>query len=459
MTYRDIFGRDLTEYELEIITNSGLAEAQWEVITRQSRAYRAFHDQRSTRHFITKLLRGAGVAGAVLGTLSKATFNWASQGDSSTTPKNKNGKRLRDGVADLHISPKAKRSLTHDFRGRQPRSLPNTTASEQAAIMTNDKSLGSGNNAGLSETPIDDVEDVRMGPRDYQYAKLPWMYDRAVVTSSNLFDQWTFRMNSPYDVSVATTISDANAGTGVANYVVPTANDLTDSVQQQAWWYQFYADQYKYYHVVSARWHLTFENMGTEPLYVHSYYSNEVDRPWQASNRDMLMWPDMESHWVGPIAHAINNNGRRDATEAAINFENDDVMTGAGADLPPSAQANYQSGNMITPRGPSNILKLSGEYRPGDYNKEIRLDADVENWTAVTTNPSLAERHTFRIKHGWNAIPPTAGDNFAYGDIYAYRFQYRVEYLVEFKELKDTLKYPVNEQPLRVTITQNQNAN
>ena len=441
MSYRSIFGDDLSEHDLEIIIDSGIARAEWDSITRRAEQYSQRYGPQRTIRFVGNLLRGAGVAAAAIAALSKAAV---------TRPREnqQEGKRLREAndAGPPHKIPRDDDSEEPAPRDDiVPKSLPNLTAEEQASKMP--EGTGSGNDAGLSETPIDEITSIHRGPPNYTFASLPWYYDRQDYVTNTSTHGWTFRMTSPYDVSVTGTIQDDNVGAGEnKNVVMATAEP--DGSAQSARWFDFYKSIYKFYHVISCRWHLSIENMATEPIWVHTYYSNEVDRPRLATNRDILMWPDVKSHYVGAAANAILSTGLTEtghANPSAENAETGGALAGA---------INFEDGNLVTPRGPSNILVTSGTYKPGDYKRDIRLDSEVENWTSVTTNPALSERFSFRVKPQWDAQNLAAGDANNYGRTLNYRWVFKCEYLVEFKELQDGIKYPIQDQPLTITINQ-----
>lgn len=328
----------------------------------------------------------------------------------------------------------------HDLTGVFRASSLSKKPSTRQDTMDGD---GSGNDNGLKETPVDDVYNVQRGPPDYAFSTLPYIEDRA-ANSTKLMAQHTFRMTSPYDCQVTTTQTDLNAGTGFANVDDAVMEGVAEA-QNKARWFDFYAGMYRYYHVVSCRWHITIENQSLLPIWVHQFYGNEEDRPVTASNQDMLLWGDTYSHYVGPVAFAITSQG---------GTERNDLPTGVNEETNVITQgANFETGNNVTARGPSHIVQLSGEYRPGDFTREVRLDSLVENWTLVNTNPALSERLHIRIKpqtEGWGD-----NDTSGYGQILKYRILTRIEYLVEFKELKDGLKYPVSTQPITVTLVTN----
>lgn len=317
------------------------------------------------------------------------------------------------------------------------------TSTTQAEATSMPDGVGSGKSEGTKETPIDEVINVSRGPPNYTFASLPYMWQQNVGTSTQVHSQKTFRMTSPYDCSVGTTSQDHNPGAGVDETMEPL-NDASDGTAQKARWFDFYGSIYNYYHVVSCRWWVTIENLATEPIWVHQFYHGETNPPTLASNQDILLWNDAKSYFLGPVAHAIVT-ARRESGEMKVNTDNNET---AGENATPT---NYESGNHVQPKGASNIVQFSGQYTPGDFNREIRLDSEVENWTLTNTNPALAERMSFRVKPVWEHIPgvSTAGST---SRPLRYTWTIKIEYLVEFKELKDGLRWPVQQQPLTITI-------
>lgn len=454
MAYRSIFGQDLTDYEIDVIVDNGLAASEWALISRRAEAYQARFGPNRVISFIAKLLKGAGVAAGAVSVLTQSALR--KKGDEA--PGGLRGvKRATipdDSSDDQPESKKQKETLGHGIKrkrdhienesNKQLRSLPNLRREQLSMVLSGDGG-GSGNETGLTETPIDSVTNVERGPPNYTFASLPFYFDR-LCDRTQWSDQWTFRMTSPYDCSVSTTIQDQNVGAGAEDAAMTTADP--DGTNQAARWFSFYSGMYKYYHVVSCRWHLMVENLSTEPVWVHTYYHNQDDLPVAGSNADMFFWQGVKSHYLGAEAVAVHANGLIETSHMNGNEDNDEDAATAGATV------NYEANNNVTSRGPSHILTLSGEYRPGDYKNAIHLDSSVENWTAVTTNPALSERFSFRIKPQWDSQALAAGDANTRERRLFYRYTWKAEYLVEFKELVDGLKYPVRNQPITVTVSQ-----
>lgn len=344
--------------------------------------------------------------------------------------------RLRGGFGEQYAQTKADADLVSSLSNLQ----------DGGDMSKNSTPIGSGNEAGLAETPIDRVTHVSRGPADHQFASLPYIRD-LLQSHTSWSRDLAFRMTSPYDPAMTNAGStDLNAGTGSAIAIPPVSLDSADTSITSARWYDYYASQYNYYHVVSARWHCTIENLKTDPLWVHwMYYSDEIP-PIAATNEDMLNWKDCHSHYLGPAASAVSNTGTISTNERIVGFSN---VEGNGA----ASGTNYTAGDMVQSIGPKSVLTLSGSYKPGQFQRQIRQDADVENWTAVNANPALPERLLFRFKAPWDGLD--TNDSAVYDRLVKYRLYFRVEYLVEFKELIPALRWPVERQPAFVTSSTN----
>lgn len=302
---------------------------------------------------------------------------------------------------------------------------------------------GSGNNGGITETPVDAVTHVSRGPPDYTFASLPFFMEQW-NNQTNVSQDWAWRMTSPYDCYVTTATSDSNVGAGSSTEVKPVA-DGSDSTITKARWWDFYASIYKYYHVESCRYKVYIENMGEEPIYCHRMFYNDQLPPTNATNTDMKCWHGVQTQVLESKAIAIAASGSLEANHKNYDTVMDEGAAGAGQ------STNFEDGNMIANEIGKKACVFAGEYSPGDFDRQIRLDANVENWTTVTTNPTLQERLLLRIKPYWESF--SLSDATTRDRTLNYKLTIELNYLVEFKELKDGLKYPVNDQPYVATIT------
>lgn len=386
------------------------------------------HDEKALQEFTLEDYGGA--LGKSFFAAKKAAWKLGLIGNTDTTL----GKRLRGH----ELSDDVKRVR---LRGTNGESLSNLTASGTM------DGAGSGNEAGLRETPIDDVINVSRGPRDYTFASLPYLNFKTVVVSQYYNYDMVWRMTSPYDpnVNVESTLIPNTGSAGITGRVQEP--DTGTVGNEKARYYDFYAGMYKYYHVVACRWSVIVENLGGEPLYVHRMYYNTDTPPAGASNEDMMLWRGCETRVLNSPYKAITSSGElsyAETTPTTLNDRNKEDAAYLGS-------VNYQTGNHVTSRGNGSICELSGEYRPGDFQREIINDAQVENWTLVTANPSLSERLLIRLKPEHPSIQSSGQA----GDRISAKVWTKIEYLVEFKELVDGLRWPVNTQPITVTVVNN----
>lgn len=315
---------------------------------------------------------------------------------------------------------------------------------EQPQRLKMTQGEGSGKQQGLKETPIDATDWVTRGPKDYAHGSLPYIQHARIRESCSLYDM-AFRMTSPYDCVVKSAGSvdvNTNAGATGVTYWITSTTDANDNVVTKARWYDYYGSIYKYYHVKACRWHATVENLRTEPIWVHQMYYTEDTPPYGATNADMELWSDCKSHYVGACADSIQASGDKESAqwgEEQLDEGDYNLQLPNGAD-----------GITINPVGRGSILTLSGSYTPGQAKREVRLDDQVENWTAVTANPKLPERLLLRIK------PDTYGqllnDANSSDRLINVRFKIKIEYLVEFKELPAILRWPIGYQPATITV-------
>lgn len=364
----------------------------------------------------------------------KDTKTPSTEGDTPPTEKNTPAEILRD---PHQFSSKYKKTFIEwatDLEGH-PTSVRNIQPSAQ-------DTMPEGQNAGAKETPLDPIVDIERGVPSWQYASLPYNHSWVWQGHTLCYD-WGYRMTSPLnaDISVNDAV-DLNSGAGRANVYGFKPTD-TPGDGSKAMWFDFYASIYKYYSVVGCRYNILIENLSHEDIWVHEMFVSKTTPPLEADNNDILNWPNVKSHYVRSIGAAIAaNNIEKQNEPVNKSNEGDDVQMGG-------TTANFESQNHIRNEG-SSIIKLSGHYRPGDYTRDIAQDADVERWTAVDQSPTLREALLLRFKPTRNFYNNNNADN--YDRYLTFKITTQLEYLVEFKELKDGLKWPIKNQPAVVSI-------
>lgn len=320
--------------------------------------------------------------------------------------------------------------------------------STNTATMSKQDGKGSGMGAHNNETGRDPIPyDVCRGIPSYMYASLPWYSHKYMRFSGKTVD-FDYRMTSVYDPFRAPSLTaiDINKGSGtsqVTNVYAPGAQvNNKDGVNQQVMWYQFYSNLYKYYSVVGCRYKITIRNMTSNDLWVGWGFRGQA-RTWPkaVSHVDMLHWPDVHMRRLHPkIAYYNTTNGNEvrefyDGTTGVVDIgEQQNLTTNSRASM--SYVANNET----------DTVTISGEYRPGDYDREIQTDELVETWTAIHQNPKLLEALGIRIMNT-QGISGNSGASAEQNEIVV-EMVANLDYLVEFKELHDGLHWPSSNQPI-----------
>jgi len=353
--------------------------------------------------------------------------------------------KLKRGAANLGIIGRLDQPATKRLRGSGVRAA--TSHEQNISSLTNSPATttmadgadggGSGNAQGTKETPIDNPYVVYRGPPDYTFASLPFVESRQnMVTATSAIDH-VYRMTSPYDCRLETTASDINTGGGIQNVYVEN-----ESVQRKARWFDYYAGMYNYYHVIGCQYNIFIENYTGEPLWVYTMFYNDTHPNTGATNEDIQLWSGVKYKYLDRRFLPIDANGDVETGDIVNNENMQEDETGQGG-------TSFETTNNVANFGRSKAV-FSGEYKPGQFTREIHLDSEVENWTAVSTNPSLPEKLLVRIKPTNERTNTNfIGDG---GDRLKYRIQVKLNYLVEFKELASALRYPVQRQPITVTL-------
>ncbi|QKK82939.1 hypothetical protein 2 [Nicoomyvirus llwydnae] len=306
------------------------------------------------------------------------------------------------------------------------------------------------NHSGVQETQLDPIREgwhIFRGPPDYTHAVIPWVYEQQLTTSTYARD-YAFRMTSPYDPLQDSSLQDANPGTGVANVTVPQDSDARNFANTAAYW-EFYASMYKYYHVLGCRYRIRIENRGNERFYVHHMFVTKSNPPATASNWDMMIWPDTVSQLCHPHSIFYSVDVANQQIREVSNVNNDDGIMNVDSD-PNDKEANGQA---VQNKVGQTFVYIEGEYRPGDADRQVHEDSDVNIWTLVNQNPTLREALLVRLRAYDNATPGNGGgDTFNYNRPLTFNISVECEYLVEFKELQDALRWPTNRNPLTATI-------
>jgi hypothetical protein len=324
-----------------------------------------------------------------------------------------------------------------------PAAPPGASAQTRSSTQEN-------NNGGHEQTMIDPIASgwqLQPGPPDYTHVVLPYVFERQYRydqnSSFNVMD-FGIRMTSIYDpmVDPATSV-DLNIGAGDQTHrTIGTLSSDAQTDKGMVAYYKLYNSMYKYYSVLGCRYRIRVENLSHEKFYVHQMFINKDKPDANASNWDMLLWRGVESKLVTPIMRFGNAERINHYESNAFNVENDD-MNGSGTTNATGTVTGFSRNPIGSP-----MAVFAGEYRPGDYKREVHLDNDLEIWTPTNENPKLPEILFLRVRAYDNATPGIDGSANNYDRALTFNITVECEYLVEFRELEDYYYRPASRNPI-----------
>lgn len=305
-------------------------------------------------------------------------------------------------------------------------------------------------NGGHGETGLDPIAQgwkINRGPTDYMHAVLPYIFEQETTNETvgrirNADFAW--RMTSPYEPFTGSGYTDVNAGAKVDWEITPGGTNTPD-INTVAYW-GLHSALYNYYSVISCRWRCRIENLGHEKFFVHQMHTNNVIPPTNASNWDMKLWKGVKSQLVHPIARFGNSREVSTREATAYNEDSDDMH------LNDAAEVSNGDGSTFVVENPvgSSFAYFEGEYRPGDYERQVHLDDAVSIYTPINQNPTLGELLLLRIKPYDNATSTSLTEPQNFSRPISFNITFECEYLVEFKELDSRLRWPTSRNPLSI---------
>jgi len=418
MVYRDLFGRDLTEYEIQVLTNNGVGDEAWARAAEQMEMHRAFHDSRGARGKLRRILKAAGIAASALGPLIRTFAKpWSTPNKTPDTADERTPKRLRSQPNLLKNAQALKEMSSKDDEDMQLAAdlvKGGELSSARAASSGASTAVGRGN----QETPIYN-QVAHYGMPNTTTVVLPWTNYYTIVTppnngASNVGVE--LRLNSVYDIfpqSTNTATAGANITEGrytkkyIGNGTWPNPlleypkSSQADGTSEYPQWRAVWDKLYSYYTVLGCHFKITIHN--PRNLLKHdcvvawgmdsfSVANGGINYPGGRKLSEMEYWPGLQ--WKVVKSY---NNGEDDET--------------------------YQV--------------IEGYYKPGMINRNVQNDEDVKTWTAVGALPILTER--LRMFFG-NAAFNTSNDSVGVG------IKVQMKYIVQYKDLVLNVMYPASGQ-------------
>ena len=285
-------------------------------------------------------------------------------------------------------------------------------ASESASMVTPVGKKG----GGSQETPIT-PQQPHYGLPDTQTVILPYTQYLSVIPgllNNYTMTDFSLRMTSVTDIlpeALVLPVASAVFARGLYNKVAPTGaggnwqSTLVDfpatttagapNAERPAW-RTFWQKLYQFYTVLGCEYELTF----------------------------------------------VNSRSTIDAT-AVIAYGFDTYSTTASGNVFPVGKTMYEMENWKGLRWKSvqgdgdfsqdgNTTTIKGYYKPGQAHRNVNNDEDVKTWTAVGSNPSLAE--TLRIFIGRGAFSDV--------DALPINVRCKLRYIVQYKDPVEQLTWP-----------------
>lgn len=459
MTYRSIFGDDLTDYEVEVITRSGIAEAQWDRIGQQINTYNNAHSARSSRAKLIKLLKASGALGSTAIAIGKLYYNRQfAQEDPGRIP----GKKVRTATGSVTSKSASNPTLgikedelKHKVPAKQPHGPPNKPPETEVAVDAggniSPKAPQSKKKSWWEDTTLQDKDrswlhkndnpqtqapavnpipgskpkskmaDVEMNGPDGQnntvtpvsrfqnaFEGIPRQYTTILpywshVTSGSLSTtagsrnaNVVLRMNSIYDVRKSDNIATFVPDPTVAAQVVD------GGTKEKPMWRDYWGQFWEYWTVVECRWkisgHVTNDS-NDHQLGIAYGYTGLQQPPYVSSGSTDITYNEYQ-RWKG--------------------FK---VISARSSVV--SNQLNNLSGD--------NCYVISGVYHPGDGVHEVAEDELVETWIKGDNVPKEANNLWVRFFYMPQSDVSTS---------LTFTYSIELEYVVQYKDQKAIWQFP-----------------
>ena len=417
---RDIFGQDITDYDVEIVIDSFNRMAVNAADQYQQRYQAAVTRFRRGQLPANRLVRTVYNIAKAAGLASALVSSW----------NMKNNERDKEHPSRIRESAKRKAEQELPRQGKyQALDMPPKNQIEDEDDVMGEEpvqamAIGGMLRGAIKETKIS-PQTPHYGLPDTTTVILPYTQYITVVTNPTYNDNtinFELRLNSPYDCFKTGTNNQTDGGpigagryrvkpgTGTTwpnpaqPYPIQTSADPNQSEAPQ--WRDYFAKIYDVYSVLGVEYEITYHhprsgrNSDMAVAYgINSSSNANAGRIFpDARMHDMEYWPDLK--W---LVVKDQNDGKSDDSYAVI----------------------------------------KGYYIPGSAKRNTQNDEDVKTWTKVTELPSLNEE--LRCHHS-----PAAFNN-ATGSI-AVMCKIQLKYIVQFKDKKQSIRYPASQSAFAINI-------
>lgn len=314
---------------------------------------------------------------------------------------------------------KANLEFILDFDSERAMEVDGGPGGEQVAARA--ASGGGGPSSVSKETAISPYPSLSYGLQETHTTILPWRGYCSVAQITNTEPiQLRFRMNTPWDMMMTelTTLASGGTaasslpyilplgpgGTNVAGAVFPVTLTAGAQAGERPQWRDWWAGLYTYYTVLGCKYRVTVVNSGNA----------------RGADIEVAQYFDTYSDTQGTTGN-ITPATTYQETKAFKNIKWHVIRDG-------TSEANVDA----------NAAIIEGTYKPGQARRNIQNDGDVKTWTACgTTLPNL--------KEVLNLSFFKAGLNYASIANTCANVMIELDYIVQFKDLKEQARYPNSE--------------
>jgi hypothetical protein len=271
------------------------------------------------------------------------------------------------------------------------------------------------------ETKVDPFADAKLLPYlPTQNTVMPFSYrgDLTMATGAHSIASMAFRLNSIYDIQTSTAFTSD-----------PTpASDTPDANVEKAMFFNYWSSLYRYWTVVGSKY--------TLKIFIAHVESEVASTDQQAM--EVSIWTYHNGQQQPPLLTA-GNQRVPDYVRRVHRHNHLTTMrkhTGLTGTSTIQGESSYYSRDTI----------INGAYAPGQHyvENEIFEDEHQETWHKINEVPSLREVVTFILQKSDQSarIHPLASAFVTY--------QFDIEYLVQWKDLKADFQYPTQDTDIAV---------
>lgn len=296
----------------------------------------------------------------------------------------------------------------------------------EARMMTTSGGLAD-TSGRTSETPVSIPPTITYGLQDTHTTVLPTCFHFACVNLDPVVPlTMKLRLNSYNDIICGSTnikgsISDTTPwfvnrklqdkqysqtlSAAFSNFP-PFPSTLAENADPQVWYRDWFAEMYEYYTVLGVEYEIIYYNP-------------------RSGGRNSL------------VAYSVETSGTTAATQIP---EATDLR-----DLYGFKNIQYRNLQSRDQAGERAYEIIKGTYKPGSAKRDVSNDGNVKLWTRTAANATPEYIEALQLMHYQHPLSSNSSTDEVLG--FNLNVQIRMKYIVQFKQLKQQIKYPLGDSP------------